>query len=185
VGVTAALGPGLVNAMVAVGVVFSPSFARLMRGQVLATKGRLFVEAAESFGSPPWRTVTRHIVPNTIQPVIVQGTLLLGLALLAEASLSFLGLGVQHPTPSWGIMLRRSAQFLSRAPQHIYAPGLAIALTVLAFNALGDSLRDALDPVASSRRRLRSMVAPEGEGGDAGALSSVPMEAGEGAREPE
>jgi peptide/nickel transport system permease protein len=183
VGVTAALGPGLVNAMVAVGVVFSPSFARLMRGQVLTTKSQLYVEAAESYGSPPWRTILRHIVPNSIQPVIVQSTLLLGLALLAEASLSFLGLGVQPPTSSWGIMLRRSAQFLSRAPGQVYAPGLAIALTVLAFNALGDSLRDALDPVASARRRLRSLGAPVPDAPNTG-LESVPMTAGEASREP-
>jgi peptide/nickel transport system permease protein len=158
VGITAALGPGLTNAMIAVGVVFSPSIARVTRGQVLATKERLYVDAAVTFGSPPWRTIVRHIVPNAIQPVIVQATFLLGLALLAEASLSFLGLGVQHPEPSWGIMLRRAAQFISRAEYHIYAPGLAIALTVLAFNALGDSLRDALDPVAGTRRRLRRIT---------------------------
>ena len=155
VGITAALGPGLTNAMVAVGVVFAPSMARVTRGQVLATKERLYVDAAVTFGSPPWRTIVRHIVPNAIQPVIVQATLLLGLALLAEASLSFIGLGVQAPEASWGVMLRRAAQFLSRAAYHIYAPGLAIALTVLAFNALGDSLRDALDPVAGGRRRLQ------------------------------
>jgi peptide/nickel transport system permease protein len=155
IGITAALGPGLVNAMVAIGVVFSPSIARVMRGQVLATKERLYVDAAVTFGSPKWRIVKRHILPNSIQPVVIQATFLLGLALLAEASLSFLGLGVQAPTSSWGIMLRRAADFISRASYHIYAPGLAIALTVLSFNALGDSLRDALDPVAASRRDVR------------------------------
>lgn len=158
IGITAALGPGLTNAMIAVGVVFSPSIARVMRGQVLATKERLFVDASVTFGTPSWKIIVRHIVPNAIQPVVIQATFLLGLALLAEASLSFLGLGVQHPDPSWGIMLRRAAQFISRAPNHVYAPGLAIALTVLAFNALGDSLRDALDPVASTRRRLRKTI---------------------------
>jgi peptide/nickel transport system permease protein len=157
VGITAALGPGLVNAMVAVGVVFSPSIARISRAQVLTTKERLYVDAAVGFGSPSSRTIARHIVPNAIQPVIIQATFLLGLALLAEASLSFLGLGVQPPASSWGIMLRRSSQFLSRAPNAIYAPGLAIGLTVLSFNALGDSLRDALDPVAGQRRRLRRL----------------------------
>jgi peptide/nickel transport system permease protein len=156
IGITAALGPGLVNAMVAVGVVFSPSIARVMRGQVLTTKERLYVDAAVSFGSAGPRVVLRHIVPNAIQPVVIQTTLLLGLALLAEASLSFLGLGVQPPDPSWGIMLRRAAQFLSRASYHIYAPGLAIALTVLSFNALGDSLRDRLDPVARTRRDVQA-----------------------------
>jgi peptide/nickel transport system permease protein len=125
-----------------------------MRSQVLATKERLYVDAAVTFGSPSWRIVLRHIVPNSIQPVVIQATFLLGLGLLAEASLSFLGLGVQPPQSSWGIMLRRAAQFISRASFHIYAPGLAIALTVLAFNALGDSLRDALDPVASNRKAV-------------------------------
>ena len=154
-GIAAALGPGLVNAMVAVGVVFSPSIARITRTQVQSTKDRLYVDAAVGFGSSSWRTVTRHVIPNMIQPVIVQATFLLGLALLAEASLSFLGLGVQPPTSSWGIMLRRASQFVAQAPNAIYAPGLAIALTVLAFNILGDSLRDTLDPAASSRRRLK------------------------------
>jgi peptide/nickel transport system permease protein len=155
VGITAALGTGLVNAMIAVGIVFSPGIARVTRGQVLATKERVYVDAAVSFGSPAWRTVARHIVPNSIQPVIIQATFMLGLALLAEASLSFVGLGVQHPNPSFGVMLRRAAQFISRQPNGVYPPGLAIALTVLAFNALGDSLRDALDPVASTRRQLK------------------------------
>ncbi|MCU1504710.1 MAG: binding-protein-dependent transport system inner rane component [Ilumatobacteraceae bacterium] len=179
VGITAALGPGLVNAMVAVGVVFSPSIARISRAQVLSTKERLYVDAAVGFGSPSSRTIVRHIVPNAIQPVIVQATFLLGLALLAEASLSFLGLGVQPPTSSWGIMLRRASQFLTRAPNAIYAPGLAIGLTVLSFNVLGDSLRDALDPVAGTRRRLRrfglsSRRAPAKPIEPAGPLTSRP-----------
>lgn len=155
VGVTAALGPGLVNAMLAVGIVFSPSVARIMRGQVLTTKERTYVDAATTFGSPAFKIVIRHIVPNSIQPVVIQATLMLGLALLAEASLSFLGLGVQHPQPSWGIMLRRAAQFIYQQPNGVYFPGLAIAAAVLSFNAVGDSLRDALDPIASARRQLR------------------------------
>ncbi len=97
-------------------------------------------------------------MPNSIQPVVIQATFLLGLSLLAEASLSFLGLGVQPPQSSWGIMLQRAAEFISRASFNIYAPGLAIALTVLSFNALGDSLHDQLDPVASARRELRRAV---------------------------
>ncbi|MCB1245990.1 MAG: ABC transporter permease [Acidimicrobiia bacterium] len=157
VGITAALGTGLVKAMVAVGFVFAPSIARVMRGQVLVTKERGYVDAAVSFGSPSRRTMLRHIIPNSIQPVIVQATFMLGLAMLAEASLSFVGLGVQYPDPSFGVMLRRASQFISRQPGGVYPPGLAIALTVLAFNALGDSLRDALDPVASTRRRLRKV----------------------------
>lgn len=158
IGITAALGTGLVKAMIAVGVVFSPSIARVTRAQVLATKERLYVDAAVSFGSPAWWTVLRHIVPNAIQPVIIQATFMLGLAMLAEASLSYIGLGVQYPDPSFGVMLRRASQFISRRPDGVYPPGLMIALTVLAFNALGDSLRDALDPVASTRRSLRRVA---------------------------
>ena len=160
IGLVAALGPGLTNAMVAVGVTFSPSVARLMRGQVLATKNHLYVEAAEQYGSPSWRTIARHILPNAVQPVIVQAALLLAVAFLAEAALSFLGLGAQPPTASWGGMLSRSSQYLHVSPAvQLYAPGLAIALTVLAINALGDSLRDSLDPVAGTERRLRRAIA--------------------------
>lgn len=155
IGITAALGRGLVNAMVAVGIVFSPGIARITRTQVQLIKDRLYVEAAVGFGSSTWRTMRKHIVPNMIGPVIVQATFVFGLALLAEASLSFLGLGVQSPTSSWGSMLRRSSQFLAQAPNAIYVPGLAIALTVLSCNVLGDALRDAVDPTTSSRRRLR------------------------------
>ena len=148
IGITAALGRGLVNSMIAVGVVFSPGIARITRTQVQLTKDRLYVDAAVGFGSSTWRTMRRHVVPNMIGPVIVQATFLFGLALLAEASLSFLGLGVQAPTSSWGSMLRRSSQFLAQSPNAIYVPGLAIALTVLSVNVLGDSLRDAVDPAA-------------------------------------
>jgi peptide/nickel transport system permease protein len=155
IAITAVLGPSLVNSMIAVGVVFAPSIARVTRGQVLVTKERVYVDAAVSFGSPPWRIVLRHIVPNSIQPVVIQATFMLGLAVLAEASLSFVGLGVQYPDPSFGVMLQRAAQFISLHPGDVYPPGLAIALTVLAFNALGDSLRDVLDPVASTRRRVK------------------------------
>ena len=155
IGVIAALGPGLVNAMIAVGIIFSPSFARLIRGQVLSVKSRLYVDAARTFGSPTWRILGRHIVPNSVQPVIVQSAFLLAVALLAEAGLSFLGLGVQPPQPSWGGMLRQAARFIDRAPYQVYIPGVAIAMTVLAFNLLGDAVRDALDPVASSMRRIR------------------------------
>lgn len=154
IAITAVLGSGLMNAMVAVGIVFSPSIARLMRGQVLVTRERGYVEAAVSFGSPSWWIVVRHIVPNAIQPVVIQATFMLGLAVLAEASLSFVGLGVQYPNPSFGVMLRSAAQFTSLNPGGVYPPGLAIALLVLAFNALGDSLRDVLSPATSTRRRI-------------------------------
>lgn len=160
IGIVAALGPGLTNAMIAIGVTFSPSVARLMRGQVLSTKNHLYVDAAVQFGSPSWRTVLRHILPNAIQPVIVQAALLLAVAFLAEAALSFIGLGAQPPTASWGGMLSRSAQYLRVAPSvQLLAPGLAITLTVLAINALGDSLRDGLDPVAGTERRVRRSIA--------------------------
>jgi peptide/nickel transport system permease protein len=160
IGLVAALGPGLTNAMVAIGVTFSPSVARLMRGQVLATKNHLYVDAAEQYGSSSLRTVARHILPNAIQPIIVQAALLLAVAFLAEAALSFLGLGAQPPTASWGGMLSRSSQYLQVSPAvQLYAPGLAIAFTVLAINALGDSLRDSLDPVAGTARRTRRAIA--------------------------
>lgn len=153
VGVVAMLGPGLTNAMVAVGIVFAPSLARLMRAQVLGVKEHLYVEAATTFGSSTWQIVKRHIIPNSVQPVIVQTSLLFALSLLAEAGLSFIGLGVQPPDPSWGSMLGRAYRFMRKAPAQMIAPGLIVMLTALAFNAIGDSLRDELDP--TRRRRLR------------------------------
>lgn len=155
IAITAVLGPGLVHSMIAVGIVFSPSIARLMRSQVLVTKERVYTEAAVSFGSSPWRILMRHLLPNSVQPVVIQATFMLGLAVIAEASLSFVGLGVQDPAPSFGVMLQSASQFISPHPFGVYPPGVAIALIVLAFNALGDSLRDVLDPVASTRRQVR------------------------------
>lgn len=149
IAVTGALGIGLTNSMIAVGIVFSPGIARLIRVQTMIVKGDLFVDAARTFGSSTWRVIFRHILPNAIQPVIVQVTLLLATALLAEASLSFLGLGVQPPQPSWGQMLARGYTYMEIAPEQMYAPGLAILLTALAFNALGESLRALLDPTRS------------------------------------
>jgi len=151
VGVTGALGIGLTNGMIAVGIVFSPTLARLARAQTLVIKHELYVDAARCFGASPWRIIRRHIVPNAIQPVIVQITLLLAVGLLAEASLSFLGLGVQPPTPSWGAMLARSYNYMEIAPEQMYPPGFSILFTALAFNALGESLRVVLDP--TMRRR--------------------------------
>jgi peptide/nickel transport system permease protein len=165
IGVAAALGPSLVHSMIAVGIVFSPTLARLARGQVLTTRERLFVSAAHTYGASSIRVMRRHILPNIIQPMIVQVAFMMGLALLAEAALSFLGLGVQPPTASWGSMLQESFQFIAQAPSQLYPPGLAIALTVLAFNALGDSLRDALDPAVQNQvsripgRRTKSVSA--------------------------
>jgi len=146
IAVTGALGIGLTNAMVAVGIVFSPQLARLVRARTLVVRQELYVDAARAFGSGTSHILWRHVLPNTIQPVIVQVTLLLAAALLAEASLSFLGLGVQPPLPSWGAMLARAYQNMELAPEQMYAPGLAILFTALAFNTLGESLRAALDP---------------------------------------
>ena len=150
IGVTGALGIGLTNAMLAVGIVFSPGLARLTRAQTLVVKQELYVDASRCFGASLPRILLKHVAPNAIQPVIVQVTLLLAVALLAEASLSFLGLGVQPPQPSWGGMLARAYNYMELAPEQMYAPGIAILLTALAFNTLGEALRQALDP---TRRR--------------------------------
>lgn len=146
IAVTGALGIGLTNSMIAVGIVFSPQLARIVRARALVVRNELYVDAARCFGAPTASILWRHVLPNTLQPVIVQVTLLLAGALLAEASLSFLGLGVQPPHVSWGSMLARAYQNMELAPQQMYAPGLAILLTALAFNTLGESLRVALDP---------------------------------------
>lgn len=151
IGVTGALGIGLTNGMIAVGIVYSPFLARLARAQTFVVKNELYVDAARCFGASTTRIVVRHILPNAVQPIIVQITLLLAIALLAEASLSFLGLGVQPPQPSWGSMLARGYIYMEIAPEQMYAPGLAIVFTTLAFNALGESLRVALDPTMKRR----------------------------------
>ncbi|MBR0784744.1 ABC transporter permease [Bradyrhizobium iriomotense] len=151
IGVTGALGVGLTNSMIAIGLVFSPTIARLMRGQTLICRSALYVDAGRCFGASTTRLLFRHILPNAVQPVIVQVTLLLATALLAEASLSFLGLGVQPPQPSWGAMLARAYQYMEIEPSQMYAPGLAILLTALAFNTLGENLRVRLDPTLKNR----------------------------------
>jgi peptide/nickel transport system permease protein len=151
VGITGALGIGLTNGMLAVGLVFSPILARLVRSQALVVRSELYVDAARCFGATTRRILWRHVLPNVAQPVVVQVTLLLAAALLAEASLSFLGLGVQAPEPSWGGMLARAYSYMEVAPEQMYPPGLAILLTALAFNALGESLRVALDPTMRGR----------------------------------
>ncbi|CAH2603187.1 Glutathione transport system permease protein GsiD [Rhodovastum atsumiense] len=151
IAVTGALGIGLTNSMIAVGIVFSPGIARLIRVQTIIVRDELYVDAARCFGMAPWRLVLRHVLPNAIQPCIVQVTLMLATALLSEASLSFLGLGVQPPQPSWGQMLARSYTYMEIAPEQMYAPGLAILFTALAFNALGESLRAVLDPTRRHR----------------------------------
>jgi peptide/nickel transport system permease protein len=146
IAVTGALGIGLTNAMISVGIVFAPQLARIVRARTLVVKQELYVDAARCFGSPTYSILWRHVLPNTIQPVIVQITLLLAGALLAEASLSFLGLGIQPPNASWGAMLARAYQNMEIAPEQMYAPGFAILFTALAFNTLGESLRVAIDP---------------------------------------
>lgn len=151
IAVTGALGIGLVNGMIAVGIVFAPQLARLVRARTLVVRQELYVDAARCFGASTGRILWRHVLPNTVQPVIVQVTLLLAGALLAEASLSFLGLGIQPPLASWGAMLARAYQNMEFAPSQMYPPGLAILCTALAFNALGESLRVALDPTMKHR----------------------------------
>ncbi|HUY99789.1 MAG TPA: ABC transporter permease [Thermomicrobiaceae bacterium] len=144
--ITAMLGPSLVNVMIAIGVTGIPSYARLVRGQVLALRGLDYVVAARSLGQRPTKIVVAHILPNTIAPIIVQTSISIPGAILAEAGLSFLGLGVQPPTPSWGAMINTAQGYMLRDPWVVIAPGVAIFVTVLAFNFLGDALRDALDP---------------------------------------
>lgn len=144
--ITAALGPGLRNAMIAIGVVYTPIYARLTRGQVLSVREREYIESARASGAGHLRIMLRHILPNVTAPLIVQASLSVALAILAEASLSFLGLGVQPPEPSWGSMVNTGKNYLDQAPWMAFAPGAAILLTVMGFNFLGDAIRDALDP---------------------------------------
>jgi len=146
IAVTGALGIGLTNGMIAVGIVFAPQLARIARAKTLVVRQDLYVDAARCFGATTRHILWRHILPNALQPVIVQVTILLAAALLAEASLSFLGLGIQPPNPSWGSMLARAYQSMELAPEQMYAPGLAILATALAFNSLGEALRKELDP---------------------------------------
>jgi len=142
------LGPSLQNAMIAIGVTAAPVFVRVARGATLDTATNDYVEAARALGNPPWRVAVRHVLPNIVPPVTVQATLAIATAIIAEASLSFLGLGQQPPAPSWGSMLNSAQRFLTQAPWLAIFPGLAIFLVVLSFNLVGDGLRDALDPRA-------------------------------------
>jgi peptide/nickel transport system permease protein len=140
------LGPSLGNAMIAIGITTTPIFIRLTRGQVMAVKVEDYVEAARAVGNPHWRIAVVHILPNILPALLVQATLSIAAAIIAEAALSFLGLGQQPPAPSWGSMLNAAQRFLVNAPWMAIWPGLAIFLTVLSFNLVGDGLRDALDP---------------------------------------
>jgi len=146
IALAAFLGPSLENAMIAIGVTATPIFVRLTRGQVLAVKVEDYVEAARAVGNPPTRIAYKHILPNILPALIVQATISVATAIIAEASLSFLGLGQQPPAPSWGSMLNTAQRFLTNAPWMAIWPGLAILLIVLSFNMVGDGLRDALDP---------------------------------------
>jgi peptide/nickel transport system permease protein len=146
IALAAFLGPSLGNAMIAIGVTTTPIFVRLTRGQVMSVKVEDYVEAARAIGNPRWRIALFHILPNILPALLVQATLSIAAAIIAEAALSFLGLGQQPPAPSWGSMLNSAQRFLTNAPWMAVWPGLAIFLTVLSFNLLGDGLRDALDP---------------------------------------
>jgi peptide/nickel transport system permease protein len=146
IALAAFLGPSLGNAMIAIGVSATPVFIRLTRAQVMGVKVEDYVEAARSIGNPPWRIALVHILPNILPALLVQATLSLAAAIIAEAALSFLGLGQQPPAPSWGSMLNAAQRFLTNAPWMAIWPGLAIFLVVLSLNLVGDGLRDALDP---------------------------------------
>ena len=142
----AILGPGLMNAMIAIALILQPHFVRLTRAAVLSEKNRDYVTAARVAGAGPLRLMFRTILPNCMAPLIVQATLSFSNAILDAAALGFLGMGAQPPTPEWGTMLAEAREFILRAPWVVTFPGLAILITVLAINLMGDGLRDALDP---------------------------------------
>ena len=146
IALAAFLGPSLGNAMIAIGVSATPMFVRLTRAQVINIKVEDYIEAARAVGNPPLRIALRHVMPNILAPLIVQATLAIAAAVIAEASLSFLGLGQQPPAPSWGSMLNTAKNYIDNAPWMAVWPGISIFLLVLSFNLLGDGLRDALDP---------------------------------------
>ena len=146
IAMAAFLGPSLSNAMIAIGVTATPVFIRLTRGQTLGAKVEDYVEAARAVGNPHWRIALRHVLPNIVPPLLVQASLAIAGAIIAEAALSFLGLGQQPPAPSWGSMLNTAQRFIAQAPWMAFWPGFAIFFAVLSFNLLGDGLRDALDP---------------------------------------
>ena len=142
----AVLGAGLGGVLIALGVVYTPTFARLMRGQVLTIRTREYVTAARVLGGADLWILVQHVLPNAAAPIVVQASLSVGFAMLAEASLSFLGLGVQPPEPSWGSMINSGRGYLQQAPWTVFGPGAALFVTVLALNFVGDGIRDALDP---------------------------------------
>lgn len=146
IAIAASLGPGLFNLMIAVGISSIPGYARIVRGSVLSIRNQEFVEAARALGSSDLRIIFKHILPNSLAPVIVQATLGVAFAILTAAGLSFIGLGIQPPIPEWGAMLSGGRVYIRDFPYMTFFPGLAIMITILALNFLGDGLRDALDP---------------------------------------
>lgn len=146
IAIVAVLGNGLLNTMIAVAIFSVPDFARLIRASVISIKDMEYIEACRAAGASDLRIIVRHIIPNSLSPIIVQGTLMLGTAILTASGLSFIGLGVQPPDPEWGAMLSKARELLRSAPMAAIAPGTAITLVVLSFSLVGDGLRDALDP---------------------------------------
>jgi peptide/nickel transport system permease protein len=146
IGLVAAIGPSIVTVSVIIGIIYIPRFARVMRGTVLSEKSKEYVEAARAIGQDSWRILVMHIGPATLSPVIVMATIVFALAVIIEASLSFLGLGVPPPTPSWGGMLSESRNFMNKSVWMVIFPGVIISIAILGLNLLGDGLRDYLDP---------------------------------------
>ena len=146
ISIVAALGPGLINLMIATGISYVPSYARIVRASILSIKDQEFVEAARAVGTNDFKIIVRHILPNCMAPIIVQATVGVALAILTAAGLSFIGLGLEPPTPEWGAMLSSGRDFIRDDPHMTMFPGIAIAVTIFALNVLGDGLRDALDP---------------------------------------
>lgn len=151
--IVAILGPGVVNVMIAIGLSSFPVYARLIRGQTLSVKEADFVLAARATGAPALRLIFSHLLPNTIQPVIVQASLLVGAAVIAEAGLSFLGIGIKPPEPTWGVTIQEAFPSIRQNPWPAIAPGIALILLCLSTNLLGDRLRDVLDPRLRGSRR--------------------------------
>jgi peptide/nickel transport system permease protein len=146
ISIVAALGPGLENVIIAISIWSIPTFTRLIRGQVLSLREKEYVKASRALGARDIRILVKHILPNTIGPIIVYSTMRIASAILSSASLSFLGLGAQPPTPEWGAMVSSGRSFIYNAPHMILVPGMAIMIVVFSFNLIGDGLRDALDP---------------------------------------
>lgn len=146
IAIVAALGPGIVNLMIALSIAQTPAYARVIRASIMSIRDREFVEAARAIGASDFQIIFRHIIPNAIGPVIVQATLGVAEAIMAAAGLSFIGLGIEPPAPEWGTMLAEGKEFIRYSPYLVAFPGIAIVITVLSLNLLGDGLRDALDP---------------------------------------